>query len=124
MGMLEAPYWSLVSVWTSSVARAYRRRPESGLDGAGEGGRAWPSRSTLVKTLLVACVAGLGLGADMVTDGRRQGDKGCGRLNANQRGARRRMDVEPERPRVSADSESRLGGGGVLEGDAGAKEAG
>jgi hypothetical protein len=52
MGMLDAPYWSLLSVYTNSVAKAYRRRPFEGLEGAGEGGMSWPSRSTLATILL------------------------------------------------------------------------
>jgi len=50
MGMLLALYWSVPSVYTSSVARAYLL-PLRGLDGAGEGGRSWPSKSTLENAL-------------------------------------------------------------------------
>lgn len=44
MGVLLALYWSLLSVNTSSVAKAYFL-PLRGLEGAGEGGRSCPSRS-------------------------------------------------------------------------------
>ena len=50
MGTLLALYWSLPSVYTSSVARAYCR-PFLGLEGAGEGGKSWPSRSRFVTAL-------------------------------------------------------------------------
>jgi len=35
-------------------------RPLLGLDGAGEGGRSWPSRSTWAKALLIAVIFGFG----------------------------------------------------------------
>src|ERR1700761_4376495 len=50
MGTLLALNWSLLSVYTNSVARAYLR-PFDGLEGAGEGGRSWPSRSMCFKAL-------------------------------------------------------------------------
>ena len=48
--MLLALYWSVPSVYTNSVARAYLL-PLRGLDGAGEGGRSWPSISIPEKAL-------------------------------------------------------------------------
>jgi len=49
IGTLLALYWSLLSVYTNSVANAYLL-PLCGLDGAGEGGKSWPSRSTFCNT--------------------------------------------------------------------------
>lgn len=43
--MEEALYWSECSVYTSSVARAYFL-PFVGVEGAGEGGRSFPERSS------------------------------------------------------------------------------
>ena len=48
MGVLLALYWSVPSVKTSSVAKAYFL-PFRGLEGAGEGGRSWPSKSSFEK---------------------------------------------------------------------------
>jgi hypothetical protein len=45
MGTELALYWSLLSVYTSSVMSAYLRPPLRGVLGAGEGGRSWPSMS-------------------------------------------------------------------------------
>lgn len=45
IGTLLALNWSLPSVYTNSVARAYLL-PALGLDGAGDGGRSCPARST------------------------------------------------------------------------------
>ena len=39
-------------------------RPFRGLDGAGEGGRSWPSRSTCEKALLIAESLGFCSGVD------------------------------------------------------------
>jgi len=44
IGILAALYWSLLSVYTSSVAKAYFL-PLRGLDEAGVGGKSWPSKS-------------------------------------------------------------------------------
>ena len=55
MGTLLALYWSVPSVYTNSVARAYWR-PLRGLDGAGDGGRSWPSRSTFRRALFKAFI--------------------------------------------------------------------
>lgn len=57
MGVLLALYWSVPSVYTNSVAKAYLF-PFRGLEGAGDGGRSCPSKSTLEKALprdLVDC---------------------------------------------------------------------
>ena len=48
MGVLLALYWSVPSVKTNSVAKAYLL-PFRGLEGAGDGGRSCPSRSTFEK---------------------------------------------------------------------------
>lgn len=45
MGTELALYWSLLSVYTSSVMSAYFL-PLRGVLGAGDGGRLWPSRSS------------------------------------------------------------------------------
>lgn len=45
IGTLLALNWSFPSVYTNSVARAYLL-PGLGLDGAGDGGRSCPARST------------------------------------------------------------------------------
>ena len=50
MGVLLALYWSVPSVYTNSVAKAYLL-PFRGLEGAGDGGRSCPSRSVLEKAL-------------------------------------------------------------------------
>lgn len=47
MGTELALYWSVLSVYTSSVMSAYFL-PLSGVLGAGEGGRSWPSMSCVV----------------------------------------------------------------------------
>ena len=57
MGILLALYWSVPSVYTNSVAKAYLL-PFRGLEGAGDGGRSCPSKSILEKALprdLVDC---------------------------------------------------------------------
>lgn len=57
MGVLLALYWSVPSVYTNSVAKAYLL-PFRGLEGAGDGGRSCPSKSILEKALpryLVDC---------------------------------------------------------------------
>jgi hypothetical protein len=46
MGTELALYWSELSVYTSSVARAYFLPALRGVLGAGEGGRLWPSMSS------------------------------------------------------------------------------
>ena len=56
--MLLALYWSVLSVKTISVASAYFL-PLLGLDGAGDGGRSCPSRSTCPKALLSTLVFGV-----------------------------------------------------------------
>ena len=50
MGVLLALYWSVPSVKTSSVAKAYLL-PFRGLEGAGDGGRLCPSKSILEQAL-------------------------------------------------------------------------
>jgi len=59
MGTLEALYWSLPSEKTSCVAMEYCL-PDLGLDGAGEGGRSCPSRSTCARALPRALSLGFG----------------------------------------------------------------
>jgi hypothetical protein len=39
-------------------------RPLRGVDGAGDGGKSWPSRSTFVKALVIAESLGFGSGVD------------------------------------------------------------
>src|SRR2546426_814289 len=52
MGTELALCWSLPSVYTSSVIRAYFLPPR-GVLGAGEGGKSWPSMSCEVKAFPV-----------------------------------------------------------------------
>jgi len=59
MGTLAALYWSFPSEYTSCVAIEYCR-PDLGLDGAGEGGKSWPSRSTCANALPRAFSFGFG----------------------------------------------------------------
>jgi hypothetical protein len=59
-------YWSVLSEYTNSVARAYFL-PLRGVLGAGEGGRSWPSRSRGAGPLLLelsAAIVGFVVEAD------------------------------------------------------------
>ncbi len=64
MGTELALYWSLLSVYTSSVIRAYFL-PLRGELGAGEGGRLWPSISSGI-AVFPAALACLELSPAMV----------------------------------------------------------
>jgi hypothetical protein len=92
MGTELALYWSVLSVYTSSVMRAYFL-PLRGVLGAGDGGRSWPSMSCVLSALLVALAFPLELSAtgdsDMIGEvavrlpmriGYSRGEAGCANL--------------------------------------------
>lgn len=90
-------YWSLPFVYTNSVARAYRR-PVRGLDGAGDGGRLCPSRSTCGKaffsTFVVVAAAAVLESATPLEASDPDADiaaAGWGRMAAYKRGGRKEI---------------------------------